>query len=209
MIHKNKSWFPSPVGELHFSISKALTFRYRENHVSVPCRGTTFLNLKKLSVENYKKVSVPCRGTTFLNLPKSIKYAGELSFRPLSGNYISQWDCKCGYNGVMWFPSPVGELHFSIVNEIHNDCKNFSKVSVPCRGTTFLNWKKKSKEQLTQSFRPLSGNYISQFLIKWISQRHVGFRPLSGNYISQFNTSNQKPEQFEFPSPVGELHFSM
>ncbi len=39
----------------------------------------------------------------------------------------------------MWFPSPVGELHFSIVNEIHNDCKNFSKVSVPCRGTTFLN----------------------------------------------------------------------
>ena len=91
MIHKNKSWFPSPVGELHFSISKALTFRYRENHVSVPCRGTTFLNLKKLSVENYKKVSVPCRGTTFLNSRLVDSSNRTQRFRPLSGNYISQY----------------------------------------------------------------------------------------------------------------------
>ena len=61
------------------------------------------------------------------------------SFRPLSGNYISQWFgrltvlCEDGR-----FPSPVGELHFSIG----------------------------SKELLRNhdgSFRPLSGNYISQY----------------------------------------------
>ena len=35
------------------------------------------------------------------------------------------------------FPSPVGELHFSITEK---DAKQRPKiVSVPCRGTTFLN----------------------------------------------------------------------
>ena len=37
-----------------------------------------------------------------------------------------------------------------------------------------------------------------------------GFRPLSGNYISQFVVfSFTSPAVSEFPSPVGELHFSI
>ena len=41
--------------------------------VSVPCRGTTFLNdLDKLGV-NHNTVSVPCRGTTFLNGEAMVK----------------------------------------------------------------------------------------------------------------------------------------
>ena len=137
IILELKRWFPSPVGELHFSISKALTFRYRENHVSVPCRGTTFLNLKKLSVENYKKVSVPCRGTTFLNSRLVDSSNRTQRFRPLSGNYISQY-------------------------KKHNLKQEENKVSVPCRGTTFLNLPKSIKYAGELSFRPLSGNYISQ-----------------------------------------------
>ena len=63
-----------------------------------------------------------------------------LSFRPLSGNYISQFNRGTEINGA----------------EIH--------VSVPCRGTTFLN-------DMVES-----------------------------QYISA---------ETKFPSPVGELHFSI
>ena len=37
--------FPSPVGELHFSmISCQIGSMGTDDHISVPCRGTTFLN---------------------------------------------------------------------------------------------------------------------------------------------------------------------
>ena len=63
------------------------------------------------------QISVPCRGTTFLN------------WRHENSSY---------YKGIVKFPSPVGELHFSICYLI---------VSVVQH----------------QHFRPLSGNYISQY----------------------------------------------
>ena len=84
--------FPSPVGELHFSIKKQrqqddrngfrplsgncisqlwATFTYTDENmpVSVPCRGTAFLNKMEEANEEriLKEVSVPCRGTAFLN----------------------------------------------------------------------------------------------------------------------------------------------
>ena len=109
--------FPSPVGELHFSITtpifklnkkgnifRPLSGNYisqllmglqsrRIGHIfSVPCRGTTFLNLTRILLSIWVlRISVPCRGTTFLN--------------------------TSGVTGVSFhsgFPSPVGELHFSI-----------------------------------------------------------------------------------------------
>ena len=110
--------FPSPVGELHFSMAgktcstekKRAGFRPLSGNyisqlvvakpskpfpeiVSVPCRGTTFLNCKnKADFTNRETdVSVPCRGTTFLN-------------------------------------TPIFKLN-----------KKGDIVSVPCRGTTFLN----------------------------------------------------------------------
>ena len=36
------------------------------------------------------------------------------------------------------FPSPIGELHFSMVFKTHNDTGSV-RVSVPYRGATFLN----------------------------------------------------------------------
>ena len=60
-------------------------------------------------------VSVPYRGATFLNRIKEVD------------NY-----------GKNMFPSPIGELHFSIV---HPPLSYRAKVwvSVPYRGATFLN----------------------------------------------------------------------
>ena len=64
------------------------------------------------------------------------------------------------------FPSPVGELHFSILH-ILSVCRN-----VRC-------------------FRPLSGNYISQWCKRHIHKGGIDcFRPLSGNYISQYHPCN-------------------
>lgn len=40
---------------------------------------------------------------------------------------------------VEQFPSPIGELHFSIEKDYDDPEAYECKVSVPCRGTTFLN----------------------------------------------------------------------
>ena len=61
------------------------------------------------------------------------------------------------------FPSPIGELHFSI------------ESAVAFRGTS-------------NNFRPLSGSYISQSVVSFTSvnlHQAKNFRPLSGSYISQ------------------------
>ena len=108
------------------------------DRVSVPCRGTTFLNQIYMNciIINIS-VSVPCRGTTFLN-PLKICKDYNTSFRPLSGNYISQ-----SFNGVYYERGihcfrPLSGNYISqcitiTVKEI------LDNVSVPCRGTTFLN----------------------------------------------------------------------
>ena len=48
------------------------------------------------------------------------------------------WDGIATKNGYV-FPSPVGELRFSILNTAQKDVREV--VSVPCRGATFLNGK--------------------------------------------------------------------
>ena len=58
--------FPSPVGELHFSKGQVFSIDW-EKLVSVPCRGTTFLKVEAEQQRTVQFVSVPCRGTTFLN----------------------------------------------------------------------------------------------------------------------------------------------
>ena len=89
--HIHNLQFPSPIGELHFSIID----KYPEAkllEVSVPYRGATFLNMVFNVVMQKINVSVPYRGATFLNKIKS---------------YLEN-------NGITQFPSPIGELHFSI-----------------------------------------------------------------------------------------------
>ena len=108
--------FPSPIGELHFSMCYYFSLCYLLL-VSVPYRGATFLNSATLTFKCSRFiVSVPYRGATFLNI---------LLVVSVSCLYL--------------FPSPIGELHFSIVIT--------KKLGV---GT------------LGKGFRPLSGSYISQ-----------------------------------------------
>ena len=83
-------------------------------------------------------------------------------------------------------------------------------VSVPYRGATFLNPILLILEtSKINSFRPLSGSYISQCVYNPYSNYDDGFRPLSGSYISQSAKGYLSPLDEMFPSPIGELHFSI
>ena len=109
------------------------------NVISVPYRGATFLN-RNTNYNNRKElvISVPYRGATFLNRAwELVKKSAMTDFRPLSGSYISQSELELWHVYDHEFPSPIGELHFSIrkVGTLH--CK-------------------------VHDFRPLSGSYISQ-----------------------------------------------
>ena len=115
---KSVSKFPSPVGELHFSITKYITIVKTFLNVSVPCRGTTFLNVSNATVLRHMDMLFPSP-------------VGELHFSIIMA--------KKQYTIIKSFPSPVGELHFSISS-------SFVVVEVD------------------SCFRPLSGNYISQSL---------------------------------------------
>ena len=118
----------------------------QRNYVSVPYRGATFLNRSNNINILHTSVSVPYRGATFLNFDThyNLIERKEKSFRPLSGSYISQYFCWYFNNFYLWpvsvpyrgatflngetadikamyksmFPSPIGELHFSIA-ELH------------------------------------------------------------------------------------------
>ena len=134
------------------------------NLVSVPCRGTTFLNKKMAYYSRMRHVSVPCRGTTFLNRKEMVyeQYVTRRQFpSPVGELHFLILNSKPFVISVLYeFPSPVGELHFLIVNGML-DGKLTKHVSVPCRGTTFLNKRSDISTLDVNSFRPLSGNYIS------------------------------------------------
>ena len=139
--------------------------------------------VKKLREE----VSVPYRGATFLNEMREHLKISRAEFS---------------------FPSPIGELHFSIARTNLIDARS-ELVSVPYRGATFLNMTTKINSALNEGFRPLSGSYISQLSLDVahatvcrvsvpyrgatflnnvsINKRTLSsrFRPLSGSYISQ------------------------
>ena len=160
--------FPSPIGELHFSILflyfliifffgfRPLSGSYISqyfawfNHpfsiVSVPYRGATFLN-------DYRVAEV-----TFNEFPSPI---GELHFSICQRIFLI-----CFYQKV--FPSPIGELHFSIQALVGG--KMLPRVSVPYRGATFLNSLRSSLRATKQRFRPLSGSYISQSYLYFFVQ---------------------------------------
>ena len=74
-----------------FTVGKPHVLLFKKN-VSVPCRGTTFLKIRRPFDDEFPGVSVPCRGTTFLKISSEIlcRRLPITCFRPLSGNYISQ-----------------------------------------------------------------------------------------------------------------------
>ena len=110
------SGFPSPIGELHFSIIGTMLAKFKVRRGFRPLSGSYISQYISRSRRQWDvTVSVPYRGATFLNTEFSTHQ----------------------HLGIM-FPSPIGELHFSI------------------RG--FL-----PSEDFLYSFRPLSGSYISQY----------------------------------------------
>ena len=132
--------FPSPIGELHFSINKTTHQRKEEPRFPSPI-GELHFSIDGSRIQGYKRktVSVPYRGATFLNDKMLNAFNNSsIGFRPLSGSYISQWEhASRTVFEALPFPSPIGELHFSIVHRTTTG-KVF-EVSVPYRGATFLN----------------------------------------------------------------------
>ena len=130
--------FPSPIGELHFSIKmmelrddfkecfrplsgsyiSQLTARDRLNRrkpVSVPYRGATFLNCGAHIISKSIFVSVPYRGATFLNKCKVFYQQVQQMFpSPIGELHFSIKTFDSTRIQVKAFPSPIGELHFSI-----------------------------------------------------------------------------------------------
>ena len=157
-------WFPSPVGELCFSIEYADMVKGVHYRVSVPCRGAMFLNLSAL------KRYLMIRSLPF---PSPV---GELCFSMENTRILQSIDGK--------FPSPVGELCFSIRTK--QVIQDFFQVSVPCRGAMFLNKDDDEYNSWEWCFRPLSGSYVSQLLaVLFVTDNLASFRPLSGSYVSQ------------------------
>ena len=186
-ISKRDGTFPSPIGELHFSICNPV-WQCRRSIVSVPYRGATFLNttVSILTEKGIEIVSVPYRGATFLNQqPCNHNLYFFLVSVPYRGATFLNFEVFPFFIAYLCvFPSPIGELHFSILwwwtrRTFWHRFRPLSgsyisqwlfcgwkwkteKVSVPYRGATFLNGIPKIKTFQDPSFRPLSGSYISQ-----------------------------------------------
>ena len=108
-----------------------------------------------------------------------------ICFRPLSGSYISQ-----SLYGVLRTPqaNSFRPLSGSYISQWYR----FVSIVTPVFG-----------------FRPLSGSYISQSFFIIFSNFSFCFRPLSGSYISQWKRRKVLRIRWKFPSPIGELHFSI
>ena len=137
--------------------------------VSVPCRGTTFLNRAYECSRKQVIVSVPCRGTTFLNnVNNSIKRVG-ISFRPLSGNYISQYHpCNPATSLGSW-SGLRGKNIFGKINKMHLLKSAANSVFKPCaaKSKQIFSFIKKYQFHIVPSYIlfPDSG-YISRYVVK-------------------------------------------
>ena len=106
-------------------------------------------------------------------------------FRPLSGSYISQYE--------------------------HGNIKDYMCACFrPLSGSYISQSPEQFCQYISDRFRPLSGSYISQCSESFNPEVITFcFRPLSGSYISQSSTHHSAILHYRFPSPIGELHFSI
>ena len=203
--------FPSPYGELHFSIKAGEIEEMNYYMVSVPLRGTTFLNRKLLKFFRTlrKMVSVPLRGTTFLNAQRNTEWWCLKVSVPLRGTtFLNQTSIYFRQN-TSQFPSPYGELHFSICRGHSHQLPAFSFPS-PSGELHFSIHVGIILLASTASFRPLTGNYISQFrALDWPWNMVRVSVPLRGTTFLNFGLKLYTVVEYPFPSPYGELHFSI
>ena len=160
----NVQKFPSPIGELHFSmmcISDVILYRICPSFR--PLSGSYISQCRcYLLPRSNNRFPSPIGELHFSMIDGKDENGNDKSFRPLSGSYISQL-----------FRSKQLTLFQK-------------KVSVPYRGATFLNCGSSvyTDIEFQDCFRPLSGSYISQFFTSRYTTSSR-FRPLSGSYISQ------------------------
>ena len=181
--------FPSPIGELHFSIFFCFSFPLPVSYCFRPLSGSY---ISQWGFQILQKEEQTC-------------------FRPLSGSYISQ-SCffislsysslvSVPYRGATFlnnagrsgkdkkgqFPSPIGELHFSIDISRPKSSRKTRRFPSPIGELHFsIELAALNGKGVNIGFRPLSGSYISQlFSFCFRSSSIDRFRPLSGSYISQ------------------------
>ena len=130
--------FPSPTGDLYFSIS-AETFKGQRDNCFRPLPGTYISQLEIKIYCNYGVlVSVPYRGLIFLNINHStsiVTYIVSVPYRGLiflntSVSFITQHVTRP-------FPSPTGDLYFSIIKL--GRIKNMIKFPSPTGDLYFSN----------------------------------------------------------------------
>ena len=158
--------FPSPIGELHFSM-QTKNERRKSWTVSVPYRGATFLNGTH-NLREWKSILRfrPLSGSYISQSMNNVMSLGIYCFRPLSGSYISQWYCSCDQiNACLYRFRPLSGSYISQCFFCLFSLSEFALVSVPYRGATFLNSELRGCERVNAGFRPLSGSYISQYCI--------------------------------------------
>ena len=158
--------------------------------VSVPFRGSVFLNKKQKIFRFQDLVSVPFRGSVFLNYVKMtiIRNINNLLFPSPSGVLcFSICDTKQVSRIKNGFPSPSGVLCFSIGRKHAVTGRNSwfpSPSGVLCFSILFRCALKINDE----GFRPLPGFCVSQYekcSILRQTQKQC-FRPLPGFCVSQY-----------------------
>ena len=157
--------FPSPIGELHFSIMTGGTMGVEFVMFPSPIGELHFS--MKLYLDN-------CH--IYITFPSPI---GELHFSIFSLNSTKLFPQR--------FPSPIGELHFSIAFSAPLNAS--LSVSVPYRGATFLNYETASMvgvsiREFPSPIGELHFSILTQLFLLCF-QCAFSFRPLSGSYISQ------------------------
>ena len=129
-------------------------------------------------------VFVPYRGLIFLNSKKD--FVGELQevFPSPTGDLYFSIPFETPYTAKTRFPSPTEDLYFSMVTQ--TIVVTVQIVSVPYRGLIFLNSISiLCNNEKINHFRPLPGTYISQLTHRRTINGLSNFRPLPGTYISQ------------------------
>ena len=109
---------------------------------------------------------------------------------PIGELHFSIFSSRSSLRGTKQFPSPIGELHFSIFSTKYG-LTYFAVVSVPYRGATFLNIVLHILDKEGTTFpSPIGELHFSMMKMAMIKCAISRFRPLSGSYISQSMMEN-------------------
>ena len=133
--------FPSPSGVLCFSIRDINNLFGNKRHSFRPLPGfCVSQSVKQVAFQLPSWFPSPSGVLCFSIMKKNFEKMVSTCFRPLPGFCVSQLACQ--ERRKLWeemFPSPSGVLCFSItyINNRHN----LKFVSVPFRGSVFLNFR--------------------------------------------------------------------